>query len=216
MAGWSFDLWEPAMKTRNLIIPALLCLLVVGIPTASEASETPAAALRRTNRTLKTLLKVKVKKGSPQDERNKEKIKRTINAFLDFEELAKRALARHWDKRSTSERAEFVRILRELIERNYLKQLTNNLDYALEYRKESISGSTAQVLTAIAVDRDGRKEEVLIEYRMRRGAKGWMVFDVVTDDVSVVRNYRAQFNRIIKRNSYQALVNKMRRKLETI
>ena len=68
----------------------------------------------------------------------------------------------------------------------------------------------------IKVKKDGRTSEIVIEYKMRRAKGRWVVYDVITDDVSIVRNYRSQFNRIIRRDSYEVLVKKMRRKLEKL
>ena len=196
---------------------SLLTFFMFSANSAWAIAESPTKSLQRTNRTLKTLLKKKVKKGSNTEAKVKVKIKDAVNRFLDFHELARLALGKHWPKRTEQEQNEFVSILRELIERNYVKQLKDNLDYRLEYRHEKVKGSEARVVTAIKVISDGRPEEVTIEYKMRRNDDGsWMVYDVITDEVSVVRNYRSQFNRIIRKQSYQSLVKKMKRKLETI
>lgn len=174
-------------------------------------------AIRRTNDQLNSLLRKQSKKSGPAAEKLEKQLKETINRFLDFEELARRSLAKHWEKRSAAEQREFVGILRELIERNYLKQLRGNLEYEVVYREEKVNGETARVLTAVQVKGEGRRaEEVEIAYKMRKTKSGWMVFDVITDEVSIVNNYRSQFNRIINQQSYEALVNKMRRKLETL
>ena len=195
-----------------LIGTSLLFLLSAG--RASAYAQSPIHTLKRTNEQINRLLR-KEKAKSSNKTKIQESLKKAINRFLDFRELARLALARHWTTRSEAERAEFVSILRQLIEKSYLKQLRSNVEYKIDYRSEKVTGNTARVITTIMVDRDGRPEEVTIEYKMRRG-KSWMVYDVVTDDVSIVRNYRSQFNRIIRTKSYEKLVEKMRRKLETI
>ena len=188
----------------------------VGTASASAYADSPIDAIRRTNSQLNQLLRKSAQKGSQLQKRTKQRVHKTVQRFLDCTELARLSLQDHWKKRSKKERAEFVQILGDLIERNYVRQLRGNLDYKLEYRKQDVKGQRARVVTAVTVDKNGRQEEVVIEYKMRKKSGRWMVYDVVTDEVSVVDNYRAQFNRIIKRESYDKLVTKMRNKLKQL
>jgi phospholipid transport system substrate-binding protein len=196
-------------RFRSLLILAALLLA-----TGAAAAETPTQTLKRVNARINKLLAQKPKAGSAADKRVKDDVKKAVNALLDFQELARLSLGKHWTERSEKERAEFTGILRDLIERNYVKQLRSNLDYKLDYKSEQASGETALVKTAVKVEKNGRVTEVLIDYKLRKGKGGWMVYDVVTDEVSIVDNYRSQFNRIIRKESYEALVKKMRRKLD--
>jgi len=200
------------MKTRMLATTILLVLFAAS--QAQAYAESPTQVLKRTHRRINQLLARTVKAGTPAEKTLKDQIKKQINTFLDFTELARRALARHWEARTEAERKEFVSILQDLIERSYTKQLRSNLAYKLEYGKESQEGDTASVVTTVKVVKNKRTTAIVIEYKMRKAGGGWMVYDVVTDDVSIVRNYRSQFNRIIRRESYEALVKKMRDKLQ--
>jgi phospholipid transport system substrate-binding protein len=197
---------------RKICLTVLFILLATSNH-AQAYAEGPVQMLKRTHKTINRLLKEKATPGSALEKKNKEKMKKTINAFLDFSELAKLSLGKHWDARSEKERDEFVEILKDLIERNYIKQLKNNLGYKLEYKNEKVIGDSALVATVVRVEKDGRTTEVSIDYQMRKTSKGWMVYDVITDEVSIVKNYRSQFNRIIRKDSYQALVKKMQQKL---
>lgn len=204
------------MRTSTIAI-VLTLLLTALSGQASALAESPMKMLRRTNKQLNALLrKQSAQRPKGTGDQIDGEIKRTINRFLDFGELARLALAKHWDARSPAERKEFTNILRELIERNYVKQLRSHIDYRIDYRGEKVEGDTAHVDTAVQVKGERRMEEVEIAYDMRKTKDGWMVFDVITDGVSIVRNYRSQFNRIIKKQSYDALVKKMRRKVETL
>jgi len=189
-----------------------LLLLVVGGGQAQAYAESPTDAIKRTNRRINQLLSRKAPAGAAAD-KLKDQIKQEVSSFLDFTELARLALSRHWEARTEAQRKEFVQILQDLIERNYIKQLRANMGYTIQYGKESRDGETASVATTVKVVNSKRTTELTIEYKMRRVGKRWMVYDVVTDDVSIVRNYRSQFNRIIRRESYEALVKKMREKL---
>ena len=196
------------------ILGAALPVLFLITGGTSAYAEGPTQAIQRTHGRINRLLSKRVRTGSAEDKRIREQVKREVNAFLDFEELAKLALGRHWTARTAKEQKEFVDILRQVIERSYVKQLRSNQDYKLEYRKESLQGKTASVLTAVKVVKNRRTTEILIEYKLRRTPSGWMVYDVITDDVSIVKNYRSSFNRIIRKESYDALVKKMRDKLQ--
>lgn len=205
-------------RFRLLAVSTLAATLsLTGLdPAAAARAESPIKALKRTNTRINRLLRQQEHSKAGRSERLQNDIKRAINRFLDFRELARLALASHWDQRTPAERDEFVSILRQLIEKNYIKQLRSNVDYEIDYRDQSVKGSAAHVTTAIKVTKDGRPEEVVIEYKMRRVKGGWMVYDVITDDVSIVRNYRSQFNRIIRKKSYSKLVEKMRSKLRSM
>lgn len=177
------------------------------------AAESPTLAIKRAHGRINRLLAKKTRPGTAADQKIRLQVTREVNGFLDFRELAKRAMGRHWTARTEQEQNEFVDILRNLIERNYVKQLRTNLGYTIQYRGEEKERDSAKVVTAVKIKKNRRTTELTIEYRMRRADSGWMVYDVVTDDVSIVRNYRSQFNRIIRKESYEALVKRMRDKL---
>ncbi|MCB9556013.1 MAG: ABC transporter substrate-binding protein [Deltaproteobacteria bacterium] len=204
------------MTRFRLAAITLLTLCALGPGKAAAVAGSPTDAIKRTNDQLNGLLRKQKASAGKTAEQISERLTKTVNAFLDFEELAKRALGKHWDKRSGKERKQFVEILSKLIEKSYVKQLKSNLDYRLEYRGEKVSGEQAEVKTVVKVKREGRTEEVEIAYKMQKTKRGWMVYDMITDEVSVVRNYRSQFNRIISRDSYEVLVKKMKAKLQRI
>lgn len=203
--------------TRQITIAVTALMLALGVGNhASAAGTGPIAALKRANDQINGLLRKQAKQSSAKAKKTEVALKKAVNAFLDFRELARRSLAKHWEKRTPAEQEEFVGILRELIERNYLKQLRSRIDYKIDYQNEKITDGTALVNTSVRIKRKGRAEEIEINYKMKRVDGAWMVYDVITDDVSIVQNYRSQFNRIIKRDSYQKLVDKMKRKIEQI
>ena len=198
------------------VIAALFLSWLTAAPASALAGGAATSTIRRANKSIFSLLKKKVPKGSSAEKAVQGRLSKTLTAFIDFHALAERSLGKHWESRTPAEREEFVTILRDLIERNYLKTLRDNLGYRLEYRDEKVAGDKARVRTVVKVTSNGRTEEVNIDYDMQRGKDGWRVIDVITDEVSIVRNYRSQFNRIIRKNSYEMLVKKMRDKLKTI
>jgi len=193
--------------------------LAVGlVPTSALAAPAlgPLATLQLKNGEVDRLLRSKVATGSPEEKKVKDGIKSLAGTLFDYGELAKRALADHWIKLTPPQRTEFVATLRELIERNYTKQLRSNLDYQVVYKNEQLTGQEATVTSLVKVKTQGKATDAEIVYKMRRGdesAAGWLVYDVITDEVSLVRNYRTQFGKIINEKSYDELIKKMKSKL---
>ncbi|HEV8531126.1 MAG TPA: ABC transporter substrate-binding protein, partial [Methylomirabilota bacterium] len=129
----------------------------------------------------------------------------------DWAETAKRSLARHWQPLSDGQREEFVKLFGDLLERSYISKIELYGGERIHYVGESIDGDLAVVRTKI-ITKQGT--DVPIEYRMIRRGDRWLVYDVVIESVSLVSNYRTQFNKIIQTSSYQELVKKMKTKQE--
>lgn len=136
-------------------------------------------------------------------------IRKVISERFDFEEMAKRSLAVYWQQRTPQERAEFVRLYTDLLERSYMKKIEGYNDEKVIYIDEVIDGSYAVVKTKIVTRRN---VEIPIHYRLLAKGKKWEVYDVSIEGVSLVNNYRTQFNKIIRTSSYQDLVKKMKNK----
>jgi phospholipid transport system substrate-binding protein len=202
------NLMEERRNTmRALVIASLL------IPSLALASPGPMATLKQLNGEVDKLLRAKPETGSPAEKKLKDDIRSLAGKLLDYAELAKRSLATHWEKLSQPQKDEFVSTLRELIERNYVKQLRGNLDYQVIYKTEQVEGDDATVATIVKVKTQGKTTDAEIIYKLRKVADKWLVWDVVTDEVSLVRNYKSQFGKIITEKSYDELIKKMKSKL---
>jgi phospholipid transport system substrate-binding protein len=187
-----------------------LTAVIAGLPAWAHASS-PMANLKHSNEEVRQILKQQ--KGGAISPEQRARVKKIVNGFLDYEELARRSLAGQWDKMSKSQRGEFVQVFRDLIERNYVKQLKSNVDYDINYKGEELAGEEATVHSVVNAQRKGRKAEISIDYKLMQKTGHWAVYDVITDDVSLLRNYRSQFARIIERDGYAALLAKMKKKL---
>jgi len=134
-------------------------------------------------------------------------IRRVAAGLFDFDEMARLTLARHWKDRSPQEQEEIVRLFTDLLERSYLTTIENYAGERITFLGESVTGPYAQVRTRITT---ARRMEISIEYRLlERGAR-WAVYDVILDGVSLVSNYRSQFNTIIRTASFADLLVKLR------
>ena len=136
-------------------------------------------------------------------------IRRIAQGLFDFNEMARLTLARHWKDRSVREQEEFVQLFTELLERSYLTTIENYAGEKVTFVGETISGPYAQVRSRITTE---RRMEISIDYRLIESGARWAVYDVVLDGVSLVSNYRSQFNSIIRTSSFADLLTKLRSK----
>src|SRR5438045_2346855 len=119
----------------------ILSLLIAVTPVAAQAAPGgPMATLKQKNGEVDKLLRLKTERGTPAETKQKDDIKLLAGTLLDYEELARRSLAAHWDKLTAPQRTEFVTTLRQLIERNYVKQLRASLDSQVQYKSEQVEG----------------------------------------------------------------------------
>ena len=183
-------------------------------PSTPPAGSSPLAELKKSNAALKKLFQKQPPSWSPESDAKRSEMRTIVSGFLDFAELAHRALAKHWDAITPKQRAEFVSVLRDLIERNYTKQVHGQPNYDLRFEKESISGSEATVSAVLHATNNGKKITVSMEYLLLYKGNRWLVYDVVTDEQSMLENYRAEFNKIITKESFEALLKRMKKRLE--
>ena len=132
--------------------------------------------------------------------------KLAIEAF-DVQETARRALGPHWQQRTPAEREEFVQLFADLLERTYIAKIDLYGGEHLKFTDERIDGENA-VVRAKVTTRQGT--EVPVEGRMHKRADRWLIYDVAIENISLVANYRAQFDRIIRTSSYAELVKRLR------
>jgi phospholipid transport system substrate-binding protein len=123
--------------------------------------------------------------------------------------MAKRSLGSEWRRRSAEERKEFVKLFTDLLERAYLDQIESYNGEKFQYLTDREDNNYAQVDTKI-IDNKGR--EFSVSYRLLNQNGDWKVYDVVIEDISLVNNYRSQFNRVLAKSPYEELVKTMKEK----
>jgi phospholipid transport system substrate-binding protein len=179
----------------------------------ASAGDSPLADLKKANQQLKKSFGNRKPSWSPEAEAKNADIRKIVGSFLDFDELARRALVKHWDGLSARQRADFVKTLRELVERNYVKQLYGQPDYDLRLEREEKTGNEATVWGTLHASNKGKKVTMALEYKLIRKGDRWVVYDVITDELSLLENYRAEFNKVIAKESFDALLSKMKKRL---
>jgi phospholipid transport system substrate-binding protein len=136
-------------------------------------------------------------------------VRKISEGIFDYQDTARRSLAQHWNDRTPEEQREFVQLFADLLERAYFSKIDHYQGEKVRYGAETIDGNEALVKTTIVTNSG---TDVPVDYRMHLGNGRWLVYDVVIEGVSLVSNYRAQFNKIIRTESYQTLVKKLRAK----
>jgi phospholipid transport system substrate-binding protein len=136
-------------------------------------------------------------------------IKRIARALFDFDEIARRALSRHWTGRTLEEQGEFIGLFTDLLERSYLNRIEAYAGERIVYTGEAVDGPYATVRSKVVTQ---RKSEVGIDYRLHLRDSRWQVYDMLIDGVSFVSTYRSQFDRVIQAESYGALVERLRKR----
>jgi phospholipid transport system substrate-binding protein len=202
---------------RSLRAAALVA--AVAAPTLAarpSATEAQAAAPSEAQRFLQARhQEVNRLLSQPANEARNQRLEQLLDGLLDYQELARRALARHWEGRSPAERQRFSTLLHDLVSRSYKDNLQRTLSFEVQYLGEDPQGDDSVVVRTRARNRQNRRAQpVEIDYVMHRDATGWRVYDVSTDGVSLVDNYRTQFNRIIDREGFDGLLRRMQTRID--
>jgi len=128
---------------------------------------------------------------------------------FDFAEMAKRSLGSHWRSRTPEQQREFVRIFTDLIEASYVDKIEILTDEKFLYTGESQDNTHAHVDTKVLLKRG---EPISLSYKLYLVDEAWKVYDVVIENISLVNNYRSQFNRVVSGSSYEELVRRLKEK----
>lgn len=196
------------MRRPALILLAVVSILAVCVGQGAWAGP-PSDQLRvQVDKVLKVLGDPELTKDGKSQER-RVAIRKIASDIFDFTEITRRSLGRHWQARTPAEQAEFVGLLTDLLERTYVSKIDNYTGEKVAFVGEALDSGVATVRTKI-VTKQGT--EIPIDYRMYQAGNRWLTYDVSVEGISLVANYRTQFNAIIQKNSYQELVKTMRAK----
>lgn len=184
-------------------------LVLLCLATLSWAVPSPTETVRTTiDEVLRILRDANWKKPARLMERRK-LLEQVIGSRFDYQEMAKRTLAIHWTKLNQAEKKEFVELFAAFLSANYADKIESYSSEEVLYLSERISDGYAEVSTKIVSE----TAEYPLDYRLLIRSD-WYVYDVIIDGVSLVKNYRSQFDRVIHSGSYADLVEKLRKKVE--
>lgn len=184
---------------RSLVLSAGLFLL------SATAFAGPATdALKAKQTALVDLLKAKG---------NDKKASVIFDELLDYDTIAKDSLGKEWDDRSDAEKKEFSELLKQLVRKSYERNLKKTLSYEVEYVAEESKDDRMHVKTKAINKAKAGEEPIEISYKMAEKDGKWVVQDITTEGVSLVKSYRSQFTKIIKKDGFPKLITKMKDKL---
>ena len=200
-----------SLPRRLALALALVLSAVIVLPAAAGA---PSDQLKsQIDRVLKTLDDPELKKEGRAKER-RTAVRKIANDIFDFGETARRSLGRHWQPRTPAERDEFVQLFSDLLERSYISKVELYGGEKIQYLGDTIDEQTQAKVQTKLLTKSG--SDIPIEYRMHKKGERWLVYDVIIEGVSLIANYRTQFNKIIQTSSYQELVKKMKSKQDEL
>jgi phospholipid transport system substrate-binding protein len=137
-------------------------------------------------------------------------VREALLELIDFVEISRRSLGRHWRTLSPKQQEEFVALFRELLDRTYLPQIRLYEGERIHFLGESVDGGYGTVQARVVTRRG---QEVSVMFRLHRPRDRWLVYDVALEGISLVGNYRSQFNAIMQRGAYPELVSRIRQRL---
>jgi len=195
---------RPALAS-GVALAGLLILSTAQGGWAATAQEQLKGAIDR----VVTTLESPALKGNGKVAERRSAVRKIANEIFDFGEIARRSLGRYWQPLSEAQRSEFVGLFGDLLERSYISKIELYGGEKIIYSGERMDGDLATVSTKI-ITKNGT--EVPVDYRLFRRGENWMVYDVNVEGISLVSNYRTQFNKIIQTSGYNTLVDRMKTK----
>ncbi len=190
---------------RGLIIIGLAAIFRA---TAANAG-VPTEQVRSTVDQVIAILQDSSLKTEGKQKERRDQLRRVIFARFDFAEMARRSLGPEWRRRTTAEQQEFINIFTDLLQDNYIGTIESYSGDKVAYNRELLEQDSAEVQTTLTTRGE---DSYSINYRLRLVGKDWKVYDVVIENISVVNNYRSQFNRVISKSSYEELLRNMKEK----
>jgi len=194
---------------RGILVLSCLGISLVWFSVAWGAG-TPTQAVKETVNQVLSVLGDEALKDPARTAERREKLEASIGQRFDYEEMAKRTLGARWKKLSSEKQKEFVGLFQRFLTRSYAGNVDGYSGEEVEYLKERLKGDFAEVQTKVV----SPKVEIPLDYRLLKKHDKWWVYDVIIDGISLTKNYRGQFSRIIKSSSFEALLEKLRSKNE--
>ncbi|KXK05371.1 ABC transporter substrate-binding protein [Nitrospirales bacterium NOB] len=197
---------------RWMIMVALLALQIVvgGVPSALAGAATDS--IKSTIDEVLRILNDKELKAPAKQEDRRQLLEKVVAARFDYSEMSHRSLGVQWNQLSDKERQEFVELFRTLLTNTYADRVEGYSGERVQYINERTEKEYAEVRTKVL----SAKTEIPMDYRLLNKNNDWRVYDVVVDGVSLVKNYRDQFTKILHTSSYSDLVDQLRKKSEKI
>jgi len=193
---------------KNLAL-LLMCAFLLVYP-FNVLADSPTAQIKATVDQVIQILTDTQLQGEAKKQERRKRLREAIFVRFDFQQMSQRSLGAQWQRRTPEEQAEFIKVFGDLLEQTYVDKIESYNNEKFIFTNERIDGAYAEVSSKM---RNSKGEEFSINYKLHRAGEDWRVYDLVIENVSLVNNYRSQFNRILSTSTYDELVMKLKRKL---
>ena len=200
------------MKRQRFFIHLVVVGLMIHLSMVSECFA-DSEVTSQLKDTIEKVIKIVQDEALDKDKQARRvALRKTIAERFNYRQMVMRSLAKNWDARSDQERQEFIALFKSLLENSYANKLEAYKDEEINYLDEMIKGKYALVKTEVV-----RKSSTIgVDYKLIQENGNWQVYDFVIEGVSMIRNYRSQFTKIIRRDSYEVLVQKLTEKINEL
>ena len=195
-------------KLNSSLFWLWIALFTASTPSVLFAGAPTEEVQKTVDRAVAVLKNPSLKSEGKKKER-RDQIRQVLLPRFDFAEMARRSLGAHWRQRTPEEQREFVALFSDLLERSYIERIEGFNDEKFTYTRERQDRDYAEVDTKIQTPKG---EEFSINYKLHLADQSWKVYDVVIENISLVNNYRDQFNRVIAKSSYEELIRRLKEK----
>ncbi len=194
------------MKSYVVRILSTLTVLCGLFLTTHARAESAEAFVKARQEELTAILR------KPDSAATQKEIGAVFDRMLDYDKLAKDSLGDQWDKLTPDQQKEFQGLLTQLVQRAYKKNLRKTLDFDVTFKGQDDASKGYLVKTVATHKTDKRQEPISVDYAVHQNGGQWRIYDIITEGSSLVGNYKSQFRRIIQKNGYPALVERMKKK----
>lgn len=197
-------------KLAAVVLVVFLTIILFGSGIFAATNAGPMKQLQQSVDELLRILQSQELQNPDKKTERKQLIDNATQEIFDFREMARSSLGQTWDTLTPEEQNQFVGLFTRLIEQRYKGKLDAYDNQKIIYKKELIKGKKALINTAV-VDKD---LEILIDYRLKENQGKWLVYDLTIENVSLVVNYRRDFDSIMRKEQFAGLVEKISKQLE--
>jgi phospholipid transport system substrate-binding protein len=181
------------------------------IAASAMAQEAPDALVKRVSQEVLGIIKSDPKVQAGDQARIREVVETKLLPYFDFERITALAMGRNWNKATPEQKAQLVEQFRQLLVRTYSGALTQYRDQTMDYKPLRADPNATEVTVRTEVVRQGQAP-VPIDYSMAKNNPSWKVYDVIVGGVSLVTNYRDEFNEQIKSGGVEGLIKTLQAK----
>ena len=200
------------MKRQRFFIHLVVVGLMIHLSMVSECFA-DSEVTSQLKDTIEKVIKIVQDEALDKDKQARRvALRKTIAERFNYRQMVIRSLAKNWDARSDQERQEFIALFKSLLENSYANKLEAYQDEKINYVDEIVKGKYALVKTEVV----RKSSTIRVDYKLIQENGNWKVYDFVIEGVSMIRNYRSQFTKIIRRDSYEVLVQKLTDKINEL